>query len=500
MPVNLLRDADIRAISLVGKGANRKRFFLFKAGDQDGEVGELGHGRLLKAADWSTVYCVVAEPGAHEDSGIGGPDIEDRWADEDEIRKAAHRFMKNGGLINKLHEDLEPFGDLVENAIALADFDVGGETIRKGSWYIAIEPNAEGKEAIEKGEFNGVSIQGTAMRELVEKRTFTAEQRKKLAGEGKALPDGSFPIVTVADLENAVQALGRAKDSGKAKSHIIRRARALKATDKLPDSWKVKKEDGSTSDPRTVGDVEQKGLIRKIAEKVGLSKEEIEAINADVEKADQTFGEIIARREFEDALPEAFNAFREAVSRAFFPPPDSDGDPVALISESCDEFKSWALEMLEKVPVEKAERAKALGVELPPEGSTALPGTTDSEMGLSETERKEFDGLKKQVDELPEKVAGEFASQLAKALGGKTADEDPTPESIAKAIKDLKGVEDEAELTKQIDSIKADIAKLAEGGSSQSDDPPKPSEDEIKARVAKAFEAEGVDPSLAGVL
>lgn len=64
---------------------------------------------------------------------------------------------------------------MVENAVALADFTVDGETIRKGSWYVAIEPTEEGKAAIEKGEFTGVSIEGFATRELVEKHSFRTD-------------------------------------------------------------------------------------------------------------------------------------------------------------------------------------------------------------------------------------------------------------------------------------------------------------------------------------
>lgn len=73
------------------------------------------------------------------------------------------------------------------------------------------------------------------------KRTFTADQRKTDADSGAALPDGSFPIKTRGDLENAIRALGRAKDAAKAKAHIIARARSLDATSLLPTDWKVGK-------------------------------------------------------------------------------------------------------------------------------------------------------------------------------------------------------------------------------------------------------------------
>jgi len=71
----------------------------------------------------------------------------------------------------------------------------------------------------------------------VGKREFTEKERKHLAESGEALPDGSFPIASVDDLENAVRAVGRAGDYEKAKAHIISRAKALKATDHLPADW-----------------------------------------------------------------------------------------------------------------------------------------------------------------------------------------------------------------------------------------------------------------------
>jgi hypothetical protein len=170
-PFNLLSDADIVALSIVKEGANRKRIFLRKQRDNEDLLTLPAQHRIVKSDDWEAVYCVVAEPGAQEDPGIAdgrGSGIPDVWASEDEIRKAAWRFAENGALVNKMHESLEPYGKVVENAVALSDFTVGEETIRKGSWYVAIKPSPEGREAIEKGEFTGVSIQGTALRHLVE--------------------------------------------------------------------------------------------------------------------------------------------------------------------------------------------------------------------------------------------------------------------------------------------------------------------------------------------
>lgn len=81
----------------------------------------------------------------------------------------------------------------------------------------------------------------------VAKRDFADDERKKLAASGAAMKDGSYPIETRSDLENAVHAFGRAKNKAAVKRHIIKRAKALKATDLLPADWpgSTQKKDGS---------------------------------------------------------------------------------------------------------------------------------------------------------------------------------------------------------------------------------------------------------------
>lgn len=63
------------------------------------------------------------------------------------------------------------------------------------------------------------------------------EERRKLAEQGKALPDGSFPIRNRQDLKDAIQSYGRAKDKAEAKRWIKRRARELNAVKDVPEDW-----------------------------------------------------------------------------------------------------------------------------------------------------------------------------------------------------------------------------------------------------------------------
>jgi hypothetical protein len=75
----------------------------------------------------------------------------------------------------------------------------------------------------------------------MEKRDYSTATRERMAREGQAMRDGSFPIADEADLRNAIQSVGRAGDYDAAKRHIIRRARALGLTQLLPDDWNIDK-------------------------------------------------------------------------------------------------------------------------------------------------------------------------------------------------------------------------------------------------------------------
>jgi hypothetical protein len=79
---------------------------------------------------------------------------------------------------------------------------------------------------------------GTYKGEGMDKKDYSADARNRMAEAGQAMPDGSFPIANRADLQNAIQSVGRAKDYAKAKAHIINRARSLNAIDMLPEDWK----------------------------------------------------------------------------------------------------------------------------------------------------------------------------------------------------------------------------------------------------------------------
>lgn len=97
--------------------------------------------------------------------------------------------------------------------------------------------STEGKR-IEPGEtfFLGESHGNETLLSLAEYETkflglrdVSTSERKRLAKEGKALPDGSFPIANCSDAKNARQAIGRTPPSNRDRvmAHIRKREKAL---------------------------------------------------------------------------------------------------------------------------------------------------------------------------------------------------------------------------------------------------------------------------------
>jgi len=77
----------------------------------------------------------------------------------------------------------------------------------------------------------------------------TAVQKRALAKMGYAMPDGSYYIragaIGASDLQNAIDAVGRGEPQSShnaIRKHIMKRAKALGLSDKIPDNWQA---DGS---------------------------------------------------------------------------------------------------------------------------------------------------------------------------------------------------------------------------------------------------------------
>ncbi|MEM1505929.1 XkdF-like putative serine protease domain-containing protein [Domibacillus sp. 8LH] len=157
-----LVNAQITHVSYVDKASNQKQFFFTKSADQTEPTFQKEVKVFInkKEAAQQLVYGLVYEPRVEDAPGD--------FMTAEEIEKAAHGFMKDARNIDKQHDFNAGVGEVVESYIAPADFTIGEETIKKGSWVLVTKASDAVWEEIQKGNITGYSMAGTA--ETIEKQ------------------------------------------------------------------------------------------------------------------------------------------------------------------------------------------------------------------------------------------------------------------------------------------------------------------------------------------
>lgn len=155
-PVNKAKeitDARISFVSLVDKAANKRPFLIVK--NEDGKAAFTTYGRIIKSDDnRHFVTGIVYEPMTEDAHG--------NYMTADEIAKAAFWFAKNGNKVDLQHNFVSEEGTaVVESWIAKSDCDIGGETVKEGTWLMTVEINDDSLwQSIQNGEITGLSMGG----------------------------------------------------------------------------------------------------------------------------------------------------------------------------------------------------------------------------------------------------------------------------------------------------------------------------------------------------
>ena len=203
-----ITDARISFVSLVDKAANQRQFLITKA--ENGQATFSTYGRILKAdAESHFVTGVVYEPMVEDSHG--------NYMTEAEITKAAYWFAKNGDKVDLQHSfDPLPGATVVETWIAKADFQIGDEVVKEGTWLMTVEvTDADVWASIQKGEITGFSMGGIGNYseedvdlDNIEKKEQPAgsENRGLLAKLAKAL---GFNVVEKGDMAQIFEARSR---------------------------------------------------------------------------------------------------------------------------------------------------------------------------------------------------------------------------------------------------------------------------------------------------
>lgn len=148
-----ITDAKISFVSLVDKAANKRQFLITKA--ENGKANFTSTGRIVKT-DSATHHItgIVYEPLVEDSHG--------NYMTEAEITKAAYWFAKHGDQVDLQHS-FEPMSNatVVETWIAKADFQIGDEVVKQGTWLMTVEVTDTAVwEAIQKGDITGFSMGG----------------------------------------------------------------------------------------------------------------------------------------------------------------------------------------------------------------------------------------------------------------------------------------------------------------------------------------------------
>ena len=205
--MKLLTDVDVDEVSPVRRAANRRRFILKEDGEELGVDAEI--------AD------IMGMPWEHEGAMLDS--LRAGGADET-VQKAAVAAVR---LLKGVEEDLpEPMQELIEK-------------LGREQYPVANGPlNARKDDDSEPDDDEDDEDIAKAYADLL-KESVTEDQRQTWAKQGIAMPDGSYYIRNRSDLGHAIHAVGRGKNNSHAaiRAHIKRRAKALGATNMLPEEW-----------------------------------------------------------------------------------------------------------------------------------------------------------------------------------------------------------------------------------------------------------------------
>lgn len=96
------------------------------------------------------------------------PDTQGDVASADEIEKMAHNYLRQSRVIGKNHSE-QIDAEVVESYIAPADFTIGDEQVKKGSWVLVGKIHSDEMwNEVKEGKYEGWSLGGTGERHPID--------------------------------------------------------------------------------------------------------------------------------------------------------------------------------------------------------------------------------------------------------------------------------------------------------------------------------------------
>lgn len=235
-----LKKIDVGFISLVDKGANRKRL-IFKNRD----CGALAIEKtiVIKKTDEEQrmVFCIVYSPDEIDTQGDFAP--------ASVIKEAAYNFMRcaRTNNVDKQHDFIPDEGFVAESWLVKENDPVfPSET--SGSWAVGIKvENDETWQLIKEGEITGLSLAGLAVTEDVdEHKSSCAEETDEPAGVCRRRTEKCEVVEKVIKERGEEVALLKERIELVEKQNTELNCRVAKIEKSVPVSRQIKREDETT--------------------------------------------------------------------------------------------------------------------------------------------------------------------------------------------------------------------------------------------------------------
>lgn len=251
-----IKDLEVEFVSLVDKGANKKKFLIKKS--KDGNSFEL-NVEFMKQMDQEKqiVTGIVYEPKSLDSHG--------EYMEAEDIEKAAYNFLAKYRKIDVQHSFVQTNEEVVESWIAKSDENINGEKIKKGTWLMSVKVNDKNTwEKIKSGDITGFSLAGTGT--VIEKQDKTKEEDKDMVEKIKKELNDERLMEQIEEIKSAIAKLSDKEDEDLKKS--------LQA--KMDSIEKMMKENGEKEDDKKV------------------DKEEVEDLKKAIQKMDDTLKQLVA--------------------------------------------------------------------------------------------------------------------------------------------------------------------------------------------------------------
>ena len=408
---NFLSDVDGDEVSLVKRAANRRRFLMLK-GD-DGLDAELADILDIPWEREGALLDEIRKEGIQDDTVERAviaavrllKGVETEFSPELVEKLGTELYGRNNPAINT-GSGTGNGGELVGHGSAEDHYGSASGASKDGSGRDGELSGTGSAPKVAADNDNDAEHEDDDDDDDVKKAEFSAGERKSLASQGKARPDGSFPIRNKSDLSNAIHAYGRANDKPGAKAWITRRAKALGATGMLPDSWSVSKEDTSDIDDvmstTDGGDaVEFRVPVKKedgTWDYEGVPEEAVGFFSTLIEKSEQTSKELAdAKEQLAKAAEDSRtrDAIEKAANYSHVAAPD---DLAPILKEAGEKLDAETIEKLEAV-LRNAEERISKG-DLFTEMGSRSTGESKKDDAYSEAIRKASEMVEKSDERL----------------------------------------------------------------------------------------------------